>query len=433
MANKSTGKQLEITIDLQGSMFYTNNLVSFIFNNSINSKPYGEFIIIDTNSDALYEMTGNFGSIIFSNVDDSVEGKSSIINFVVDAMIRLTTTNTNSTYKILWSAGTEVSLKKNTWAVNGNSIDAMLEVGKRYGIKSSETLSVANYNKPVDAMTWRYVSDDIWDSFDRTVNRSYFGNDYVFWAYDDINNYIKLSSFEFEYAKEDSAILTFSENAKTSMDASRIILDKPRLSIWSYGESIRFNNLGSSRDKLFPNVAFSGVNDGEMNKAGCVGPCFDSVLQSTGNNTKEQVLTQTGFSDKNAVYGGLKVIRNYPNNTHKMYSLAPTVRDYVKSMYAKSLHVYLYNNIGPEIGSKVSVITYANDRKLYGPVIDTVYTDSYIIADKIISMNNVTPTMTGAMGTKNSNEITVVLKLISKNMNNEGFEAVNKLYAAIKG
>ena len=34
MANKSTGKQLEITIDLQGSMFYTNNLVSFIFNNS---------------------------------------------------------------------------------------------------------------------------------------------------------------------------------------------------------------------------------------------------------------------------------------------------------------------------------------------------------------------------------------------------------------
>ena len=48
-------------------------------------------------------------------------------------------------------------------------------------------------------------------------------------------------------------------------------------------------------------------------------------------------------------------------------------------------------------------------------------------------MNNVTPTMTGAMGTKNSNEITVVLKLISKNMNNEGFEAVNKLYAAIKG
>ena len=65
MANKSTGKQLEITIDLQGSMFYTNNLVSFIFNNSINSKPYGEFIIIDTNSDALYEMTGNFGSIIF--------------------------------------------------------------------------------------------------------------------------------------------------------------------------------------------------------------------------------------------------------------------------------------------------------------------------------------------------------------------------------
>jgi hypothetical protein len=81
-------------------------------------------------------------------------------------------------------------------------------------------------------------------------------------------------------------------------------------------------------------------------------------LQSNGDTSKSTILEQTGMKDKNAVYGDLRIIRNYPNNTHKMYSLAHTIREYYISTYAKNVHMYLYNTLGPEIGSKVSVVMY---------------------------------------------------------------------------
>src|SRR5574343_141636 len=433
MASKSTGKQVSISINLKCSVFYMGSIIAFTFNNSINKKPSGEFIINDSNSDALQEMSGNFGSIMFYNNNDGVEDKNSVINFVVDAMLRIDSTNGNSTYKIMWSAGSSTSLKKDTWAVSGTSIDAMLEIGKRYNVKTTELMSSLNYTRPVDSMVWRYVSDNAWDAFERTIVRSYAGNDYLFWVYDDINNTMKLSSFQFELAKQDSSLMLYSDNARTTSDDAKTILDKPKLTLWAYGATTRFNNLGESKGKLFPNVAFSGVNNGEMKKAGYVGPCFDSVLQSNGNNSKDAILKQSGFQDKNAMYGDLRVVRNYPNNTHKMYSLAPTVRDYYISTYAKSINMYLYNTLGPEIGTKVSVLMHSNDKKLHGNSIDTQYTDEYIITDKIVKFSNLSPTNTGKMVTKNTTEVSVLLKMSSNHLKDEGFDSVKKLFDLIQG
>lgn len=433
MANKTTSKQISISIELQGTIFYMGNIVSFSFNNSINKKPFGEFIINDTNNDALYEMSGNYGSIVFYNVGDSLSDKNSAISFIVDSMVKISSVNQTTTYQIMWSAGSPESLAKNTWAIKGNSVDALLGIGKKYNIKTTDLMAIENFNKPSDSMVWRYVSDNIWDAYDRTISKSFSNDDYMFWVFDDINNYIKISSFKFEYAREESNLMMFSENARTAVDYVKTILDKPKITVWAYGDNAQFNNLGETRDKLFPNIAFSGINNGEMNKSGCVGPCFDSVLQSNGNTSKDSIIEQTGMNDKNAIYGDLCVIRNYPNNTHKMYSLSSSIRDYYISTYAKHIHLNLYNTLGPEIGSRVSAIMYSNDRKLYGNKIDTQYTDEYIITDKTITLSHLVPTIKGTMVTKNSTEVSVVLKMRSNHLRDEGYIKTKKLYDSIQG
>jgi hypothetical protein len=116
-----------------------------------------------------------------------------------------------------------------------------------------------------------------------------------------------------------------------------------------------------------------------------------------------------------------------------MYSLAHTIREYYISTYAKNVHMYLYNTIGPEIGSKVSVVMYSNDRKVRGNLIDTQYTDEYIITDKTISFSHLTPTITGSTVTKNTTEISVLLKMKSNHLKDEGFETVKKLFDSIQG
>lgn len=433
MANKSSSRQISISVELLGTIFEMGNILSFTFNNSINKKPSGEFIINDTEGTTLYEMSGNYGSIMFSNIGDGLDDKNSSISFIVDSMLKVSQVNKTTTYKVIWSAGSPELLMKESWAVIGNSVDAMIAIGKKYKTKTTELMTASKFPLPSDTMVWRYITDNAWESYNRTITKSYSNDDYMFWVFDDLNNNIKISSFKFEKAKQDSSLMIFSENAKTSVDHVKTILDKPRLTVWAYGNNTRYNNLGDNKDKLFPNVAFSGANNGELNNAGCVGPCFDSVLQSNGDTSKSTILEQTGMKDKNAVYGDLRIIRNYPNNTHKMYSLAHTIREYYISTYAKNVHMYLYNTLGPEIGSKVSVVMYSNDRKVRGNLIDTQYTDEYIITDKTISFSHLTPTITGSTVTKNTTEISVLLKMKSNHLKDEGFETVKKLFDSIQG
>src|SRR5574343_303794 len=84
-------------------------------------------------------------------------------------------------------------------------------------------------------------------------------------------------------------------------------------------------------------------------------------------------------------------------------------------------------------GSKVSVVMYSNDRKVRGNLIDTQYTDEYIITDKTISFSHLTPTITGSTVTKNTTEILVLLKMKSNHLKDEGFETVKKLFDSIQG
>jgi hypothetical protein len=76
---------------------------------------------------------------------------------------------------------------------------------------------------------------------------------------------------------------------------------------------------------------------------------------------------------------------------------------------------------------------YSNDRKLYGNKIDTQYTDEYIITDKTITLSHLVPTIKGTMVTKNSTEVSVVLKMRSNHLRDEGYIKTKKLYDSIQG
>jgi hypothetical protein len=204
MANKSSSRQISISVELLGTIFEMGNILSFTFNNSINKKPSGEFIINDTDGTTLYEMSGNYGSIMFSNIGDGLDDKNSSISFIVDSMLKVSQVNKTTTYKVIWSAGSPELLMKESWAVIGNSVDAMIAIGKKYKTKTTELMTASKFPLPSDTMVWRYITDNAWESYNRTITKSYSNDDYMFWVFDDLNNNIKISSFKFEKSKQDS-------------------------------------------------------------------------------------------------------------------------------------------------------------------------------------------------------------------------------------
>lgn len=415
------GSNLFIFIRINDVLFTSNSLLKFDINVKLNEAPSGEFVIIDRNSDLLDATSGNYGQFYYSNTSDGPTDKASGLTFVIDEMSQLQNTTGNTAYTVKWSAGNKLALRKSTRAFNGSSLEALIDVCEYHKYAAVEQLTSTDYETPADSMTWRYIQDDMWEALNTVVNRSYMKGDYIYWAFDDVNNVIKASTFNFEKSLEDKHLFIYSDNSNTDTTEVKSVITEPSATIWSYNEKTYANDLGKNRNKLFPNVSFTGIVDAELEEAEFRRNSFSEVLKSMGDESYDKVQAYTGINGETDVFGDLKLRRHWPNNIHKMYSFADIYRDYKLATYGKVVFLKVYNTVGPPIGSKCAVLAYGNDRVIRGINLDLTYTDNYILVQKFTRYSSAISTTTARTKSSGTAETYTILKFVSDNYGTEGF------------
>lgn len=411
---------VKIVIQFDNYVFTSTSILRFDLVNSMNKIPTGEFVMVDTNSNFVVAKSGDYGTIFFTDTSDNNEEKASAIPFIVDNMSKVENSGSNTSYRVKWTAGTKESIRKTTRAFKGTSLEALMDVCEYHKYLGIEILTDLEFEKPTDSMTWRFIQDNMWEAFHTVVDQSYMKNDYIFWVFDDVNNYIKISSLNLEKSLDDKHLFIYSDNANAATSEVKKRFTEPEVTIWTYNGDIRDNEV--DRKKLFPNVSLSGIRETNYNQAGFKKACFSKVLQSMGDSKQAEIQAYTGLDDNRDVFGDLQVVRHWPNNTHKMYSLAKTYRDYKRATYTKIMYLKIYNTLGPSIGSKVSVMALSDDIKVRGENLDTVYTDTYIVSDKQIRFTTIEGTTTGRLKGTGNNELVTIIKLVSDNYGTSGFD-----------
>lgn len=426
------GGNLGIIIQFDSVVFTSASLLKFTYANMINAMPSGEFILNDNNSDLLNTGSGGYGQFYFTNTSDNNTAKASALHFIIDEMDQIDISGSNTTYRIKWSAGNPSALTNKTRVFKGTSLEAMMDTCEKHNYLAIENLTDLEFDKPSDSMSWRFIQDDMWSALNEVVTHSYIKNDYLFWVYDDVNNYMRISSFNLEYALNDKHLFIYSENAYTATSESKVAIDDPDITIWTYDGNRRVNTLGRDRNKLFPNVSFSGVVDTNIEQAGFRKTCFSSVLKSMGDDKQEELKTVIGASD-DEVFGPLMIRRHAPNNTYKMYAIADIYREYRLATYGKVIYIKVHNSIGPPIGSTAIITALGNDYKVRSNSFDNTYSDRYILINKWIEFSTVKPTTTAKILPTGTQETTTILTYVSNNYGTTGFENVLDMFKLLKG
>ncbi len=408
-----TGSNLGLMLAMDENIFTHASVSNFTMSNIINMKPICDLSVIDTQSSFVRERSLGFLSIYLTNTTDDVTEKSSRLAGIIDDIENEKQVSGNSVQRIKWSAGTESQLINNTKAWNGSSSEVL---GKIFEERNTSVNNMTTGNiDATDNMWWRFPQDTMWESLESCVKHSYIRDDYLFWAWDDVNDNYKVSSFNLEMAQSDRYILVESESAKTSTAAGLALLDNPKVSVWSFDNRIKRNELGKNRDKLFPNLHFAGTREGEYKDASIQKGCFSEVLADMGDMSQQTIAQATDIKDPLTTFGPRIVKRHWPNNTHKYYSLAEMYREYKLATYGKVIYVQLYNQVGPPIGSKVTVLTAGNDYKTRGFSLDRFASDKYILVEKYFDWGTEKPNRILKTSPVSSEWVTT-LKLVSNNI-----------------
>jgi len=414
---------LNIVIQFSNNVITHADLLEFEVNNAINTIPTGQFLFIDRNADYVALKSGNTGTIIFTNTNDDKTEKMSALEFIIDEIINEEVISANAVKRVMWSAGNRAQIKKKTRSFSGNSADAVTDI---FEDSTTNKISFPDAPKPTDNMVWRFVQENMWEQLSSVISKSFFRNDYLFWAWDDVNDAFKISSLNMEDSVQDRYIMMQSINAMSSTESAKINIDNPKFTIWYYDAQRQMNDLGRNADKVFPNISFSGIRDTELLSAGLRKATFSEMLREIGDTKYDEILKFTDMNEADGVFGAFKMRRHWPNNVHKMYSFADVYREYKIATYCKVIFVRIYNNVGPPLGSKVTLFKAGDDYLVRGESMDINFSDKYHVLEKSITYKPVTELT--PRGPKTSNKpIITTLRLVSDNFAGTGEEHIAKI------
>ena len=436
--SKSGGSVLNVRIMFSypdGTMVAdSNNLVTFAYQNSINELPMGNFVINDTHNTVSNLYSGVSGVIIFMGTqEDDKNNKVSSIPFIITSVNRLASGNSTH-YNISWIYGNHLTLQSKTFAVKGNSIDAIKGVAKQFESNFSDTVTLKS-DAPTDVMTWRFIYDDYKSCLNKVISKSYIKNDNLIWYIDDVNDINIISSYNSEYINASTELFVKDINTNTDISNTVVNINKPLMRKWLYSSYIPSDVTGENLNKLYPIVNLSGTPDGEVIASNCNGNCFASTISANGDTTQSDIDTKIN-KPANTTYSpktdAVNHYRYYPNNTHKMYALAPTFREYKDATHVKKISIVLKNVMGPHLGSVCSILCNNSTTESTGnTTYDTIYTGTYILVSRSIVYNavklqNLKKTNKGYI------EFITTLEFMSNDINNKGYDAVLKLYKDVQ-
>lgn len=383
--------ELNVLVEINKFVYTRTSLSEFVYENEINKQPHGSFILKDSGQlDESMLQSGSYGILYFTNTSDRNELKRMAMPIYIEESEFINKVDIFIYYKIKWKAGSiqQQSIRDNDVIAQSNSTDAIRKI---FELRDVEVEPYSG-SRPTDNMNWILTNKNMWQQLESVVNRSILPNDYIFWAWDEVNNNFRVSSLLKEFSTSSEQLIIRSIDALASTSDVREIT-KNNISIWRYNEYKKNNILGSSYKSIFPNVSFLSVPGGTIQNGSIRSQNFITLLTNLNDNKIQDVLEQTEIDPNNAKFGDL-IIRKQSINGHKLYSIADIYRDYKVSTYAKIFICRIYNSVGPKVGSSVSLLHMYNtsEGKLE---IDYNYSDKYFIKKKIVQYDGVSTNNVG--------------------------------------
>lgn len=428
LGNTSTSN-IGIILTWDNAVYTESQFTDFVLTHEANKVPKGAFKIVDINSSFIRNATGTYGSVTFTNTTDGQQPeKMASYQFMVDSVDTIKTTASNTLFEVTFHVGTQLQIQKETSAYTGPSSSVLEQIFKKRSTKFLNKMKTI----PIDAMTWRVIECNMWEALETIQSRSFLNNDYLYWCYDEVNEYWKITSLLTEKKEKTKYIILDGDNATNPTNSAKWNVSSPDMTIWPCAQEYRKTELSTYKEDLFPNVSFSGFVGDKIQTANFKTHCFGEFLESIGDTSQKYIIENTELNKQNLVYGKLKVLRHWPLNVHQMYSFAETYIKYKLATYkSKVVYVKLMNTVGPPLGSKTAFITTKNDYKRNGLKLDEYYNGDYIVLSKSYKW--------GTDGTDNSGKdkpvdkpFTTIIQLYSDSLVDES-DYVKSLLDKISG
>lgn len=363
-------------------------------NFSLNAMPTGHAVCV-LNFMVEVPVGGSYG--IMHLKDTNTDTKDIDISIYIQTM-RQTPSGSNSV-KISFDfvVGSRKSdMKMLNFACTGTSIAAMKECITKSGLEAQ--MKYSDNGKNADLMTWRLVNGNLEENMNYIVAHSYVPSDILFWSFDETRGRIVVSTFNTEKVSKTRSFLFYSHDAMAST-ANAVYRPKSMAgtSVFKYMYMERGDNTSMWRGEMFPNLIVDTTNSkGEKETGDCGGDCIDVIMNAAGANPVPQSMRPP--KDSAGVYGEPNLAMAFPQNGHKKYAVADTIRGRLMSEYGRVARVRISNHLGPPVGSCVYLVAYDTKIKEGNLEPDRDFTARYIVLSKLV--NKVTDSSVGALGNK---------------------------------
>lgn len=412
-----------------GSLSVTDGFTEFTMTFPQNAFPKGTFTCTVPTLMSPNLNSGCYGALSFIRSGHDYFDNTQIPIYI-KRMDRFILNDTAMSIRCAFSVGTPETMSKHTFPIaSATSIDAFHAAFKEIGMENvDDRLAIAGAH-PVDSMTWRFVNADMTEISTDIVDHSCIPGEYAVWGFNERKNTVFFGGYS--AAKTSCTdFMVFSNNAKQSTGNGSAYSAALGKTLWYYDNERRGNIRGDLRDKAFPEVVQSSVNEGVADITSCKSGCFGELASQVGAKPNAEVQAEYGITEgdaggvKSDVYGDITVVSDFPLNTHKYYPVSPMLRERIASEYSKMMLVDIYNDVGPVVGSSVAVLSLSPDLGTSGPSMDTNYTDRYVVVEKKVESK--LTTAGGVLGSKNPTETPNMVTTLTLLSNGKGDPTIAK-------
>ena len=419
MANTRVGERYSLAIMIEkGSSADADKRDYGVFNDAaihmfklempINHLPYGSANLVSTPDAAGDPKSGTYGRLLLYGLKPD-NGAIELPIYIYSA-VRSQVSQDMVSIDISFVFGTpEMQSVMEAFAMDGTSVEAANKLFSEKSIPLLDKVSPAKKpNSISDNMTWRFVDGDISTHMDNVIEHSSIPGDILYWTYDELAQTYVLGTFNVSKGAKPKNFMMYSNDSNMPTTAASHKLKDSDTIVWYYMGYMPTDMAGTTREARSPNMIIDSTASGSSKDTGiCSEECWSSILGTMGASTE--------YMEKKA-YGRQYVIKPFPSNTHKTYSIAPFIRNYLLAEYSKMVRVYLYNHPGPAVGS--CVYFYASSPKLKtGDILpDENYSARYIIVGKrIVKDATVTTGILGKERTENTADLVTEIIMITNN------------------
>lgn len=376
---------------------------------ALNAMPYGH-AVCTLNQVSDIPVDGTYGTMIVQDYDR--EGKSDLVfSIYISGLVQRQLTTTSVQISFDFQVGSkEADLKMKNFACTGTSSVAMQSCVREAGLTS--VTRYTDNGRNTDTMTWRLVNGNFEENMNYVVSHSYIPSDILFWTLDENTGKIVISTFNTEKSSKTRSICFYSQDAMVS---TKEAVFKPNgmagTSVYRYQSMDRVDYTSKWRSAMFPNlIVDTTTNKGIKETGDCGGECLEVVMNTAGAGSVPPGLKPP--KNSTGVYGDPTLAMAFPQNGHKKYAVADTIRARLLSEYGRTARVRIFNHFGPPVGSCVYLV--ANNLLIREGELtpDVNYTARYIVMNKLV--NKISSTTTGVLGSALStmtNEYETILEL----------------------